>query len=158
VQLGRIRARPRCTVRSARVRARGASGGSARRRCPVSRRRLGTGARETMTGDGGGGRLRSRRRGFGPRRLGRKVSGRQWRARGDGRVARRRRGNAVGTRGHAVPTAALSRCAGAARGGHVAVARCHAGPARRTAAGMWGPLVSDFQIKNIPRRKLAQNN
>jgi hypothetical protein len=104
-----------------------------------------------------GGRLRSGRRGFGPRRSGRELSGRRRRARGDGRAARscreraalseaarRRRGNAIGTGGRAVPTMALSRCAGATRGGYAAVARCRAGLARCAAADRWGPLVSDF--------------
>jgi hypothetical protein len=50
----------------------------------------------------------------------------------------------------AVPTAALSRGVGAARGGHAATVRCRVGPARRTASDRWGPLVSDFRIKIHP--------
>jgi hypothetical protein len=50
----------------------------------------------------------------------------------------------------AVPTAALSRCIGAARGGHVAAVRCRAIPAKRATADKRGPLVSDFRIKNYP--------
>jgi hypothetical protein len=50
----------------------------------------------------------------------------------------------------AVPTAALSRGVGTARGGHAAMARCHVGPARRAAADRSGPLVSDFRIKIHP--------
>jgi hypothetical protein len=65
-------------------------------------------ARHRHKGDGGGGgspawrrrardggRLRSGRRGFRPRRLGRELSGQRRRARGDGRVARRCRERAV---------------------------------------------------------------
>jgi hypothetical protein len=59
-------------------------------------------------------------------------------------AARRRRGSAVGTRGCAVPTAALSRCADAAHGGHAAAGHCRTGPARRATADKRGPLVSDF--------------
>jgi hypothetical protein len=65
-------------------------------------------------------------------------------------AARRRRGNAVGTRGRAVPTAALIRCVDAAHGGHAAVALCRAGPVRPAMADKWGPLISDFQIKIYP--------
>jgi hypothetical protein len=50
----------------------------------------------------------------------------------------------------AIPTAALSCGVGVARGSHAATARCRAGPARRTASDRWGPLVSDFRIKNHP--------
>jgi hypothetical protein len=50
-------------------------------------------------------------------------------------------------------TAALSRGVGAVRGSHTAMARCRTGPARRTESDRWGPLVSDFRIKNHPERK-----
>jgi hypothetical protein len=53
----------------------------------------------------------------------------------------------------AVPTAALNRGVGAARGGHAATVRCHAGPARRAVSDTWGPLVGDFRIKNHPEGK-----
>jgi hypothetical protein len=48
----------------------------------------------------------------------------------------------------AVPTAALNRGIGAAPGGHTATARCRVGPALHVASDRWGPLVSDFRIKN----------
>jgi hypothetical protein len=83
-------------------------------------------------------------------------SGRRRRARGS--VGRSRRGcrlvrrgvwdavrsGAFGTARRAVPTAALNRCVGVARGGHAAAARCHAGPVRRATADKRDPLVSDF--------------
>jgi hypothetical protein len=68
-------------------------------------------------------------------------------------------GEAVGEAGDASeagcrgPTAALSHGVGAARGSHAATARCRTGPARRAASDRWGPLVSDFRIKNYPERK-----
>jgi hypothetical protein len=54
------------------------------------------------------------------------------------------------------PDSTLTRMAGAASGGHAAAARCRAGPVRRVMADKRDPLVSDFRIKILSRRKLAQ--
>jgi hypothetical protein len=109
-QRGACGARRPSSASAGAARARGGSArrcAARRRRCSVSRRRLSTGARETAgtsahrRGDGDGrrwarrqrawrgGRLWSGRRGFGPRRSGRELSGRRRHARGGGRVVRR---------------------------------------------------------------------
>jgi hypothetical protein len=84
----------------------------------------------------------------------RALSGRRRRGRGELSGERRARGRCRGVGGaveasyrdarRAVPTAALSCCVGAVRGGHAATACCRTGPARRAASDRWGPLVSDF--------------
>jgi hypothetical protein len=49
-----------------------------------------------------------------------------------------------------VPTTALNRAVGVARGGHVAAARCRAVSARGAAADKWGPLSMIFELKIYP--------
>jgi hypothetical protein len=58
----------------------------------------------------------------------------------------------------AVPTAALSRCASATRGGHAAAPRCRAGPVRHATADKRDSLVSDFQIKIYPEGNYLKSN
>jgi hypothetical protein len=106
------------------------------------------GAHDGEGGDNGEGSARTAGRGtFGQRHADTACRGggaREAEVGRSGRAARRRRGSAVGTRGRAVPTAALSRCADAARGGHTAVVRCRVGPVRHATADKRGPLVSVF--------------
>jgi hypothetical protein len=116
--------------------ARAAHGGAARRASddtvPAHGRRRGrwlTGV-ETATGDGG-----TREAAVGTRREGEAALSGGRAARGC-RAGERRRGSCRGAR-RAVPTVALSRCIGAARGGHAAAAQ-------RDTAVKRCPLVSDF--------------
>jgi hypothetical protein len=172
VPLGRNHARPRCTVRRS-PRPRGAQPSSATALLGES-----TAAWHRRTRDGGERRLTgaetaARRDGDGQAASGARRSG--WHGDGLGGTAsdcgsvgtttrrarqsgRRRRARGSRETGcwdarRAVPTVALCHGLGAARGSHVAMARCRTGPARRAASDRWGPLVNDFRIKNHPKRK-----
>jgi hypothetical protein len=68
------------------------------------------------------------------------------RARGDGRRSAVR--GVVGAR--RCPDSALSCAVSVECGGHVAAARCRAGPARRATADKRGPLSVIFELKIYP--------
>jgi hypothetical protein len=141
---------------------RGAS--ARRRRCTVTavlgeptaarRQRTGDGRERQLTGvetaarhDGDGRAVRGGRGGTAVVRAARPRTMARLGRRRDGRGGREPGGaSEAGCRDarHAVPTTALSRVVGAARGSQAATVCCRAGSARRAASDMWGPLVSDF--------------
>jgi hypothetical protein len=111
----------------------------------------------TATSDGRRDWLRSERRGSdsGGRDGGCRGSG-VWseavgeRAGAERRAVGERRARGDGRRGSACGAAVGRGAVDVTRGSHAAVARYHAGPARRATADKRGPLVSDFRIKIYP--------
>jgi hypothetical protein len=160
------------------ARVRGA-GGPARPRparraqcCSTSRRRRGAGVREaaeeqrlTSTGTAEGGAVSMSGRNGGAvdeekvrTRGGQRGNGWDGEVVGTAAQSAGRRSGAARSAGRgscrdarrAVPTAALSRAVGAARGSHGAAAHCRAGLARHVAADRWGPLPVIVELKIHP--------
>jgi hypothetical protein len=136
-------------------------GPARRRRCSVSQRWHGDGVRETTEeraahwrGDGGAARCRWASGGgsgdaasVGTAVRSARRSGRRREGRGGGGA---HEGRLSGVAARCPDSVLKERASGAAHGSHAATARFRVGPARRAGSNRWGPLISDFRIKNHP--------